>query len=165
MNGIYLLFGSNLGDRLIQFADAVRLLQEHGIEIKRFSTIYETEPWGILDQPKFLNMVVEVETELLANQLLEKCLLVERQLGRKREVKWGARTIDIDILFYRDCIISSDSLKVPHPGIQDRLFTLIPLCELAGDEMHPELQLPLKRLLNNMTNDHSCKRTELHLAL
>ena len=165
MNGIYLLMGSNLGDRLNNLSEAVRILEQKGIQLLRSSAIYETEPWGIVEQPKFLNVVLEVTSNANPEELLQKCLNAEEQLGRRREIKWGARNIDIDILFYKNEIIRSAELTIPHPGVIDRRFTLLPLYELAPYQLHPEINKTMSQLFDNMPDDQSCKRTELHLTL
>jgi 2-amino-4-hydroxy-6-hydroxymethyldihydropteridine diphosphokinase len=165
MNGIYLLLGSNLGDRLNELSKAGQLLQENDIVINQCSSIYETEPWGIVDQPHFLNVVLKVETKRSPEQLLQICLLIENKMGRKREIKWGARNIDIDILIFFNEVISTDELTLPHPGVIDRRFTLLLLCELAGHKLHPEEDQTLQQLLDKLPDDQSCKRTELHLTL
>ena len=164
MNGIYLLLGSNLGNRLAQFSKAVRLLEDNGVKMLRSSVIYETEPWGNVNQPSFLNAVIEVSTKVPPRELLAICLGIEIQLGRKRGIKWGARNIDIDILFYHNEIIAEDDLIIPHPGIPDRQFTLLPICDLAANERHPLTKESMQQLLDKMPDDESCKRTELHLA-
>jgi 2-amino-4-hydroxy-6-hydroxymethyldihydropteridine diphosphokinase len=125
--------------------------------------VYETEPWGLTDQPNFLNIVLKVDCSHVPQNLLKACLAIEEQMGRKRVIKWGARTIDIDILFFHDEIIASSNLEIPHPGIIDRRFTLLPLSEIAGDQIHPVTNETIKQLLDKHTDDQSCKRTELLL--
>lgn len=137
MKGIYLLLGTNLGDRAKNLADARNLLKEEGIEFKAVSSIYETDAWGIEDQPGFLNQVLEVATDLNPKDLLKTILAVELEMGRVRIQKWGERLIDIDILYYQDRVIDTRELKVPHPEIPNRRFTLVPLVELAAEEVNP----------------------------
>ena len=123
---VYLGLGSNLGDRegnLLQACELLGCLEK--------SKIHETEPFGVLDQPKFLNMVCEIETELSPRELLLFVKNIEKKLGRKKREKWGPREIDIDILFYGDQIIDEPDLKIPHPGIKERDFVLKPLKEIA----------------------------------
>ncbi len=127
----YLGLGSNLGDRLANLSTAVELLKAHPeVRIIRASSLYETAPVGYLDQPWFLNAVVECQTTLDPRELLEVCLEVERTMGRVRRIKWGPRNIDIDLLLYEDQTLSEDGLEVPHPRMTERLFVLLPLEEL-----------------------------------
>ena len=147
MNGIYLLLGTNLGDREANLGRACQLLIDRGILIIRKSGIYETAPWGIEEQPSFLNQVLEVSTDLKPQALLEEVLAMEMKMGRIRYKKWAERLIDIDILYYRDEIIDDKNLKIPHPFIQERRFTLWPLVELASDELHPVLMKTQQELL------------------
>jgi 2-amino-4-hydroxy-6-hydroxymethyldihydropteridine diphosphokinase len=129
----YVGLGSNLGDREAQITRAAELLGA-----QRLSTIVETEPWGYEAQPKFLNAVAEVETELDPRAMLDQLLDVERQLGRERiGPRWGPRTIDLDLLVYGDLILDEPGLTVPHPELAQRLFVLEPLAELA-----PSLEIP-----------------------
>ena len=130
----YLGLGSNLGDREGFLRQAAALLAAEGdITVKQVSSIYETEPVGFTDQGAFLNAVAVVETELSVVELLSKCLAVEQKLQRVRDVRWGPRTIDIDILLFGEQTIDDPKLIVPHPRLRERLFVLIPLHEVAPD--------------------------------
>jgi 2-amino-4-hydroxy-6-hydroxymethyldihydropteridine diphosphokinase len=123
----YVGLGSNLGDRRAAILRAAEL-----IDAVRLSTIRETEPWGYADQPAFLNAVAELDTELQPRRLLDHLLEVEAELGRERgEIRWGPRTIDLDLLLYGDLAIEEPGLTVPHPRLAERLFVLEPLSELA----------------------------------
>ena len=136
---VYLLLGSNLGNRKEILDKAIKLLsQKVGVVILQ-SKDYETSPWGVTDQPDFLNLVVSIQTRLKPLQILEITQSIENQLGRIRKEKWGARLIDIDILFYGNEIIDEPNLKIPHPLLQERDFTLSPLAEIAPDFVHPVL--------------------------
>lgn len=138
----YLCLGANANDRCKLIEQAVSLLSlADGIKIIRNSALYETEPWGLKNQNWFLNMIVEIKTNLSPEDLLVKCQSIEKMLGRNREaeVHWGERPIDIDIIFYDKDIISSDLLKVPHPYMHKRAFVLVPLLELIPDFVHPVL--------------------------
>ena len=136
---VYLLLGSNLGNRKEILDKAIELLNEKiGIIISQ-SKDYETKPWGVTDQPDFLNLAIAIHTNLKPLEILEQTQLIENQLGRVRMEKWGARLIDIDIMFYGDEIIDELSLQVPHPLMQERDFALIPLAEIAPDFVHPVL--------------------------
>ncbi|TCS80137.1 2-amino-4-hydroxy-6-hydroxymethyldihydropteridine diphosphokinase [Tepidibacillus fermentans] len=131
MTRVFLGLGSNMGDREDYLQQAIDRLDSHPhIRVINNSPIYETEPFGYRDQPYFLNMVVEVETELNAHELLQITQTIEKELGRKREIHWGPRTIDIDILLYGNEIIVSPELTIPHPYMRERLFVLKPLYDI-----------------------------------
>jgi 2-amino-4-hydroxy-6-hydroxymethyldihydropteridine diphosphokinase len=147
-NKVFLLLGSNMGARLQLLNSAIEnILIEVG-EVTKKSSVYETEAWGITDQPGFLNIALEVETPLSPLEVLTQCLAIESRLGRIREEKWGARFIDIDIIFYNHDVINiPDKLQVPHPEMQHRKFVLEPLAEIAPDFVHPILKKPVASLL------------------
>jgi 2-amino-4-hydroxy-6-hydroxymethyldihydropteridine diphosphokinase len=147
MNTVYLSLGSNLGDREVALRAALRLLQASDLRIVRFSPIYETEPQDLKAQPWFLNLVVEAETDLFPRQLLARVQKIERQLGRKRTVAKGPRSIDIDILLYGDSVISTADLVVPHPRMAERRFVLEPLAQLTPELRHPVLKRTIRELL------------------
>ncbi|MDN3429141.1 2-amino-4-hydroxy-6-hydroxymethyldihydropteridine diphosphokinase [Microbacterium sp. APC 3898] len=131
MNLSYLSLGSNMGDRFEMLRQAVAQLVEHpAVTVTRISSLYETDPVGYTDQEPFLNMVVQLETELTALALLDVCQKIEQNLNRKRLVRWGPRTIDLDILLYNQDRIETDRLTVPHPRMNERAFVLIPLLEI-----------------------------------
>lgn len=111
--------------------------------------VYETQAWGMTDQPDFLNQVLEVATTLSPEELLEQIKQIEQQMGRERRVKWGERLIDIDILFYEQAVIYTEKLKIPHPFLHERNFVLIPLQEIAPDFQHPVLQHSISQLLKS----------------
>ena len=146
---VYLLLGSNLGDRAGTMTKATAQLAEHHFEIVNRSSFYETQPWGIEDQPVFLNMVVVGWWRSTARSLLELCLEIEQLLGRVRNRKWGERIIDIDILYFGQQVIDDRDLRVPHPGIPERRFTLVPLSEIAPDFIHPISQQSNRELLES----------------
>ena len=137
MKTAYLALGSNLGDREANLRDAVRRLDADDLRITRRSSLYETAPRELLDQPWFLNAAVEIETSLFPLQLLARVRAIERAMGRRREVPKGPRNIDIDILFYARAIIATTELKVPHPRLGKRRFVLEPLEEIAPDFRDP----------------------------
>lgn len=139
MKGKYLLLGTNLGNREKNLSGAIVKIRKSLGEILRKSSIYETEAWGFRDQPSFLNQVIRIKTSLSPEELLRVIAEIEESMGRIREDKWKERLIDIDILYYEDEIINQDQLVIPHPEIQNRNFTLVPLCEIAGSEIHPVL--------------------------
>ena len=138
-DGIYLLLGSNIGDRRKKISDACKLIGELAGEILKYSGIYETEAWGKTSQPSFLNQVIEVSSQLTPNHLLTTLQQIENKLGRVRQEKWGERSIDIDVLYYGSLIIREKLLSIPHPGIPSRRFTLVPLVEIAGEFVNPLL--------------------------
>ncbi len=134
----YLGLGANLGDRLTTLREAVDLLAaDPGIVVRRTSRVWETDPVGGPEQPDFLNIVVEIDTDLDPLDLLAAVNRVESELGRVRDVRWGPRTIDIDILLIDDLTIANDRLTVPHPRMHRRAFVLFPLLELIDDPVLP----------------------------
>jgi len=133
----FLALGSNIGDREANLREAVDRLASEEIRVRRRSSLYETEPRELLDQPWFLNAVVEVETSLFPMQLLARVREIERQMGRRRVTPKGPRNIDIDILFYGRTVIATAELEVPHPRMAQRRFVLEPLAEIAPDFRHP----------------------------
>lgn len=145
---VYLGLGSNIGDRKQQLLKAIDLIGNiKGIKVTKQSSIYETAPIGYTDQPNFLNLCLEIETELSPQQLLKHCLDIEQQLHRVREIRWGPRTLDIDILLYSDNIIETDNLSIPHPRMQERAFVLIPLNDIASDKKDPRLNQKIHDLV------------------
>jgi 2-amino-4-hydroxy-6-hydroxymethyldihydropteridine diphosphokinase len=132
---VYLGLGSNVGDRYHFLRKAIILLEEHpGIKVCKQSSIYETAPVGNVNQGPFLNMVIAIETQLGPFDILAFTQGIEHQLGRVREVKWGPRTIDIDLLLYGDTMVNTAQLKLPHPFLSERAFVLIPLLEIVENQ-------------------------------
>ena len=130
----YLGLGANLGDRAATLNGAVDALRgTPGLRVTRVSAFYETEPQGLVDQPWFMNGVVEVESDLDPEDLLRACQAVEQTFHRQRLVRWGPRTLDVDVLLYGDLTLDTPDLTVPHPRMQERAFVLVPLCEIAPD--------------------------------
>jgi len=150
---IYLSLGSNIGDRLSNLKKACQLLEEKGILILRKSSFYLTQPWGIKNQPEFINQVIEAETSLPPEELLTLLKEIEGVLGRKKGKRWGPRIIDIDILFYGDEIIRKPDLIIPHPLLQERAFVLIPLCEISPSLMHPILKKKIVELVREVKKE------------
>jgi 2-amino-4-hydroxy-6-hydroxymethyldihydropteridine diphosphokinase len=145
----YLGLGSNLGQREANLAQAVHLLaNSRQVQVLRSSSIYETEAWGFTDQPRFLNAVVEITTNLQPVSLLELAKIVEAEAGREPTFRWGPRLIDVDILLYADQVIQEDNpdLQIPHPRLSQRAFVLIPLAELASELLHPTLNVPVGQI-------------------
>ena len=127
---------------------AKELIVSNGITIKKESQIYETAAWGNEDQEAFLNQVIEIETKKSPQRLLQITQLIENEMGRVRYEKWGKRLIDIDILYFNDLIFQENDLSLPHPGIADRRFTLVPLVEIASEMVHPVLEKTQAELLS-----------------
>jgi 2-amino-4-hydroxy-6-hydroxymethyldihydropteridine diphosphokinase len=134
----YLGLGTNLGDRMMNLRQALEQLEPLAHVVK-VSKVYETPPWGYLDQPAFLNQVAEIETQLSPQALFELTKGIEGQMGRVKSILNGPRLIDLDILFYDDLIVDLPGLKIPHPRMEGRGFVLLPLAELAPGFIHPQL--------------------------
>ncbi|MBE0501400.1 MAG: 2-amino-4-hydroxy-6-hydroxymethyldihydropteridine diphosphokinase [Desulfuromonadales bacterium] len=149
----YLGFGSNLGDCLSTLREARQLLHATpGIRVIAVSALYHTTPvGGPLDQPNYLNGVIAIGTTLEPLPLLHCCQQLEERFGRKRAIRWEARTLDIDLLLYADQVIDTIELQLPHPRISERGFVLQPLCDLAADHLHPVLQTPYAVLLEQIS--------------
>lgn len=151
-NWVAVGLGGNMGNRLAYIGKAQMLLSQKVGAIVKCSSLYETAAWGITEQPNFLNQVVILKTLFTPKMLLDKCLEIEKQLGRRREIKWGPRSIDIDILLYNNIVKTSEALQIPHPHIQDRRFVLQPLTEIAPTYRHPIFNTTLSTLLNRCTD-------------
>ena len=150
-NEAFIALGSNMGSRYDHLMKAIqRLESDPKIKLVSFSSIYETDPVGYQDQDQFLNMVVKVQTEWNAFKLLELCLKIELELGRKREIKWGPRTIDLDILLYNQENIESEKLIVPHPRMHERAFVIVPLLEIQPDMFIPGVEKSLQTSLDEL---------------
>jgi 2-amino-4-hydroxy-6-hydroxymethyldihydropteridine diphosphokinase len=142
----FLSLGSNLGKRAKNLAEAVRLLHENGAEVVRASAVYETEPVDQLDQPWFLNQVLQVRSSLAPHALLGLAKSIEARMKRIPTVAKGPRRIDIDILFADDLIVDLPDLTIPHPRLAQRNFVLVPLCEIAPEIRHPILGKTIREL-------------------
>ncbi|MBC3538684.1 2-amino-4-hydroxy-6-hydroxymethyldihydropteridine diphosphokinase [Rufibacter sediminis] len=147
MTALYLLLGSNLGDRVFYLTEAARHLEAVLGKIALKSGLYETAAWGLADQPSFLNQVLVVQTDLSPLEVLTHTQQIEQELGRIRKERWGSRVIDIDLLFYGQQVLETDELHLPHPQLHLRRFTLIPLAEVAPTLLHPVLQKTITQLL------------------
>lgn len=158
MNKIYILLGTNLGDRFQQLDLARKQLETHVGAIIEASSIYETAAWGVEDQPAFLNQVVLIASELQPLACLDLTQHIEQELGRIRIKKWGERVIDIDILYFNQEIIDLPSLQIPHPYIAERRFTLEPLVEIAPGYIHPVYKKNNVYLLDKCTDDLPVKK-------
>lgn len=144
----FLGLGSNLGDRAYYLQGAIAALASPTIKIMATSRIYETEPWGVMDQPLYWNQVIEIVTTLEPLDLLHVCQEIEHRLGRERKVHWGPRTIDIDLLIYDNTVSESEELRLPHPYLEDRAFVIAPLREIA-----PKLVLPSGRSITEVSGE------------
>jgi 2-amino-4-hydroxy-6-hydroxymethyldihydropteridine diphosphokinase len=158
MIDVFLLLGSNLGDRRIFLQEALRFIGTDIAPIIKQSAVYETQSWGKADAPDYLNQVVMLKTDLPAEIVLQKILNIENVLGREREEKWGSRTIDIDILFYGQLIFSGPDLDLPHPELHNRRFTLEPLSEIAPDFIHPVLKKNIFQLKSELKDSLIVKK-------
>ena len=159
IDNAYVALGSNLGDRAGNLLLAVRAMMAAGLNITRLSAMYETEPVGDLAQPDFLNMVAELDGECLARpeKLLQTLLQIEQSLGRTREVPHGPRTVDLDLLIYRNEVSSSETLTLPHPRLHERRFVLEPLAELCPQLVHPRLHRTIGQLLDATADKSAVK--------
>ncbi len=158
---IYIGIGANLGDREKTLQEATDILNaKPEIAVVAASAVYETDPIGVVDQPYFLNAVLQVHTSLSARSLLNCLLAIERKFGRVRQTRWGPRTLDLDILFYGDNVINQPGLQVPHPHLQERAFVLIPLCDLKPDLKHPVLDQSIQFLTDSLGMDLPVRKIE-----
>lgn len=145
-NRVFIGLGSNMRDKAKQLETALSKMQQNGITILNKSTCIETQPWGNIEQEMFLNQVVEVETILTPTYLMDTLLRIEEEMGRVREIKWGPRVIDLDILLFGNQVIYEETLVVPHPYMAERLFVLESLQEIAPHFIHPVKQLSIREL-------------------
>ena len=150
MSVAYLSLGSNLGDRAANIRECISRLKDCG-KVAGISSLYETEPMELLEQPWFLNCAVELETSLSPPELLACIQTVEADLGRNRVVDKGPRTIDVDILLYDDLIVDESALQIPHPAMNQRRFVLEPLSEIAPQVLHPRLGKSAAQMLAELS--------------
>ncbi len=145
----YIALGTNLGDRRANLRRAIELLAP-AARVLRESPIYETAPWGVLDQPDFLNQVVAVDTELAPHRLLAELKRIEVEMGREQTVRYGPRIIDLDILFFNDEVIELPSLTIPHARLHERGFVLAPLNDLIPEKVHPLIGKSVREMLEEV---------------
>lgn len=158
---VFIGLGSNLGNRVAYLKEALhRITELFQTKVVRFSSVYETAPIGYLNQQNFLNLVAEISTSLPPEPFLEKIQGIENDLGRVRTVRWGPRTIDIDILYWGDQVISTDALRVPHPETENRRFVLVPLNEIAAEFAAPPKFFKISELLRTVSQEQLVR---LHL--
>jgi 2-amino-4-hydroxy-6-hydroxymethyldihydropteridine diphosphokinase len=155
----YIGIGSNIGDKTANCKKAIELLKENPqIKVTKISDFYETEPVGYKEQEWFVNCAVEIETDLNPQELLLLCHMIESELGRERKIKYGPRTIDLDILLYNNDIIDTTKLKIPHPEMHKRSFVLKPLSDIAPDAVHPALRKKIADLTVAITEKGIVKK-------
>jgi 2-amino-4-hydroxy-6-hydroxymethyldihydropteridine diphosphokinase len=152
MNHAYLLIGGNLGDRLAFLERANKLIEQKCGSIAKISSIFETCPWGLTQQPSFYNQAIEVHTQFTPEILMRALLSIEELIGRKRSIKMGPRVIDIDILLYNTDIIQTPFVTIPHLHLTERRFALTPLAEIAPNVIHPVKNKTVKQLLAECTD-------------
>ncbi len=146
--------GANVGDRLASIRAALAELDAlRSTRVSRVSSVYDTAPWGVTDQARFLNAVAEIETALEPRALLDELMAIEARCGRVRHERWGPRTIDLDILLFDERVMESDALRLPHPRLAQRAFVLVPLAELAPDLVVPALGATVGGLLATLGDD------------
>jgi 2-amino-4-hydroxy-6-hydroxymethyldihydropteridine diphosphokinase len=148
---VYLSLGSNLGDREANLRQARERFNASELHLLRESSIYETEPRDVPDQPWFLNQVVEVETSLLARELLQRLQSIESEMGRRRTAPKGPRLIDLDILLAGNAVVNTPDLEIPHPRLAERRFVLEPLAELSPELRHPRTGQTVREMLTRVT--------------
>ena len=152
MSIAYIALGSNLGDKEANLRQALKMLLVKGLQIRSVSSFFKTEPYGVTDKPEFINAVACVKTDLAPEKLLKLLLDTELEMGRVRLRHWGERNIDLDLLLYDDLIYYSEKLVLPHPDMQNRLFVLQPLSEIAADKIHPVYKKSIQNLLKSLTD-------------
>ena len=150
MSIAYIALGSNLGDKEKNLRRAIMLLLQQGIDVEKVSSFISTEPYGVTDQPQFLNAVCRVSTSLAPLALLDVLLATELAMGRVRLRHWGERNIDLDLLLYEDVVMDEPKLRLPHPDMQNRDFVLLPLAEIASELVHPTLKKTIQELKDSL---------------
>lgn len=164
MENIFLSIGSNIDDPLKNCLDVIEFLKNRSdISLKKYSSFYRTEPVGYKTQDWFVNFCASISTTLDPFTLLNKCRELEKTLGREKSaIRWGPRTIDIDILFYNDLIFSTEELTIPHPFLHTRRFVLVPLKEIAGNFMHPVLKKNVSEFLIELEDNSIVERLDVN---
>lgn len=150
---VFISLGSNLGNRLACLSQAIDMLSSAGFLITEKSRVWETEPWGVKEQPRFLNMCIAATSMLDPVDMLRTVKGIEKKLGRGTSEKWGPREIDIDILLIDDEIIETETLKIPHPYMHERAFVLVPLAEIAPALTHPVLEKSMQELSDSLNSN------------
>ncbi|OIP80770.1 2-amino-4-hydroxy-6-hydroxymethyldihydropteridine diphosphokinase [Candidatus Peregrinibacteria bacterium CG22_combo_CG10-13_8_21_14_all_44_10] len=158
---VFLGLGSNMGDKLGNLTSSYDVLESLGLNILEKSAIYESEPWGWLDQSSFLNQVLKVETNLSPESLVRVCKEAEKQVGRIDSFKWGPRVLDVDVIFYENMVVNKPECSIPHHLMHERRFVLEPLNEIAASAVHPVFGKTVSELLASCEDQGSVVRTDL----
>lgn len=153
MEKIYLLLGSNIGDRAKNLEEGRKMIADKIGSIKAISHLYLTAPWGYEDQEDFYNQAVEVQTDKSPNEVLALSKEIEKEVGRISNEKWHPRILDIDILLFGNAVLEGEGLRIPHKSMHERNFALIPLMELAPELIHPKLDLSIEELFWNCKDE------------
>ena len=153
---VFMGLGSNIGGREQHLRDGIKLLAQ-SLDVRQASSIYETDPWGYKDQPHFLNMVCRIQTDMPPEELLSFFQKVEQLVGRVHTFRYGPRVLDVDILTYGDQVIAIPALEIPHPGLADRAFILVPMAEIAPNWEHPVLGKRAAQLLKEVSGSHGVR--------
>jgi 2-amino-4-hydroxy-6-hydroxymethyldihydropteridine diphosphokinase len=153
VNTAFLHLGSNEGNRLDMIKSAISMIENKIGKVTAKSALYETEAWGLKDQPDFINQAIKVSTTSTAIETLELCKKIEADLGGIKKEKWGQRSIDIDLLFWNDSVLKNEKLTLPHPQIENRNFVLIPLMEIAGEYVHPILNKTIEEIFDECEDE------------
>jgi len=162
MSLVYLLLGTNLGDKKENLLLALEKIQQSGQTIIKTSKVHETAPWGFQHPESFYNQAVAIQTILPPQELMTLILEIEKTMGRERKMKgYEARIIDIDIILYDDCVIQTETVTIPHPMMHLRRFVLVPLCEIASQAIHPITKLSVSQLLQECSDYGTVKRLEI----
>lgn len=161
MNEVVLLIGGNIGDRFYYLEKCTELIENQIGMLKKQSAIYETAAWGRLNQQDYLNQALLIETKLSPSEVLEQCEKIEGKLDRKREIHWGERTIDVDIIFYNRLIIQTKKLEIPHPRYHLRNFVLNPLSEIIPEFICPEFEESIQNLKLQCKDNLSTKKLNI----
>ncbi len=150
---VFLLLGSNIGNKKKQLEEAMQLIRKQCGPIKRSSSFYETEPWKVEGQDNYYNIAVEIETTQTPDSLLKQIKSIEKEMGRVSRDKWAPREIDIDILFFGRKVIKQKELQIPHPHMHERNFAILPMMEIAPDFTHPTLNSSMEELYEKSTDN------------
>lgn len=157
---VYLLLGTNLGDRTANLRESIRRIEQRVGPVAEASSRYETAAWGVLDQPSFYNQVIRIDTGVGPEALLRALQRIEQQMGKVKLGHWRERLIDLDILYYGNRLVRTPVLTLPHPELHRRRFTLVPLCEIAPQFLHPELGKTQEQLLAECSDPLEVKKIE-----
>lgn len=163
MATVYIGLGSNLGNREANLELAMKLFRPE-FRLKQVASVYETDALYRLGQARYMNTVCRVETDLSPEECFDKCIAIERGMGRKKETRYEPRTIDVDVLLYENVVLRSESLTIPHPRLHERAFVLVPLAEICGSRVHPVLKKPIRSLVAAL-GDYSHKIVKIDISV